>query len=115
MKEEKNEIAKECYILSKQLAGLEDKLKNDEKGLGYRSYVENYNEILNKGKELLKIDETILKSIEHLKPYNLDEEFYSMKKCYEIRADIPILREALLYFFVFHYPKEEKERIGFRM
>ncbi|MDP3024911.1 MAG: hypothetical protein Q8O10_05190 [candidate division Zixibacteria bacterium] len=117
MKEEEIiDVAKEAYLLSKQLGALEEGLKSKDRriSLGLRAYAENYNQILARAKQLLKYDEIILKSIQHLKSYDCPEGYQSETEFLEMGADVPILKEALYTFFEFHFPKKEKEKIGFQ-
>ncbi len=107
-------IAKEAYILSKQLSALENTLKDRKNIQGYGSYKENYNQILERANQLLKYDAIISKSIKHLKPYDYPEELSYETVFLEMRGDVVILKEALYTFFEFHFPKKEKEKIGFR-
>jgi len=107
-------IAKEAYILSKQLGALEEGLKERKNVSGYRSYAENYNKILARAKQLLQNDEIIFKSIQHLKPYDSSKNSGYAKEFIEMAGDVLILKEALYTFFEFHFPKKEKEKIGFR-
>lgn len=109
------EIAKEAYVLAQQIAGMEEAMNKNERAVaGYSSYASNYNVFLEKTKKILEIDQTILKTISHLKQYDPKEDTGYVTGFEEIKANLPILREALSSFFEFHFPKSEKEKIGFK-
>jgi ASC-1-like (ASCH) protein len=107
-------MAKEAYLLSKQLGALEEVVKNHRNVAGYRAQAENYNQILERAKQLLKHDEIIFNSIKHLKPYDSNKSSGYTKEFVEIGADAAVLKEALYTFFEFYFPKKEKEKIGFQ-
>jgi len=107
-------IAKEAYLLAKQLGALEEGLKDRKNAMGLEAYMKNYNLILSKAKRLLKNDEVILASINHLEPHDYPESYSYEQKFSEIGGDVPILKEALFTFYEFHFPKKEKDKIGFR-
>jgi hypothetical protein len=89
-------------------------MKNrDEAISGYLSHAKNFNSILNKAKKVLEVDPTILKTISHLNSYDPNNTSHKYKDFEGLKSDLAILKAALKSFFVFHFPKKEKERIGF--
>ena len=115
--EERNliESAKEAYVLAQQIAGMEEAMNKSEQAVaGYPSYASNYNALLEKTKKILEVDQTMLKTISHLKRYDPKQDRGYMGEFEEIKANLPILKEALHSFFEFHFPKSEKDKIGFK-
>jgi hypothetical protein len=109
------EIAKQAYVLAQQIIGIEEAMhKIDNAVAGYPSYANNYNAFLEKTKKILELDQTIFKTISHLKPYDPNLESGYIGEFEEIKANLPILKASLLSFFEFHFPKSEKEKIGFK-
>ena len=109
------EIAKEAYVLAKQIAGMEEAMNASKEAFrAYRSYAMNFNSILEKTKRILDSDKTILSTVTHLTPRDPDEETSYLKEFEGIKGDLALLKAALQSFFDFYFPKKEKERIGFR-
>jgi len=107
------EIGKEAYVLSEQIEGLEQVMKKREEAIsGYPSHAKNFNSILDKAKKILEADPTILKTISHLNSHDPNKE-YRYTDFEGLKSDLATLKGALKSFFAFHFPKKEKEKIGF--
>ena len=109
------EIAKEAYVLARQIDGIEEEMNRSGAQNGYSSFATSFNTILEKAKKVLHLDPTIFSTIEHLTPYkpdaiNMRERVFSF---HELKGSLPILKAALQSFFDFHFPNEEKKKIGF--
>ena len=115
MEEEKEiEFAREAYVLSRQIGELENTMSKSKSAVsGYPSYAKNFNTILERSKEILKGDEIIFRTIAQVTPYNPGKEFGYIVDFEGIKADLSVLKGALHSFFEFHFPKKEKEKMGF--
>jgi hypothetical protein len=108
------EIAKEAYVLSEQLAALQEAMeKTGSSFCGYPAFARTYSTHLSRAKEILKNDLTILRTIEHLTPYNPGKKQRYGSDFLQIKADLPILRSALRSFFDFNFPPKEKQGLCF--
>jgi len=108
-------IAKEAYVLAQQIAGMEEAMNRGKEAVsGYSSYAKNFNSILEKSRRILKLDKTILGTVKHLTPYDDNKRMGYLKDFEEIKGNLPILKAALQSFFDFHFPKKQKEKIGFK-
>jgi hypothetical protein len=106
-------IAKEAFVLSKQLEALHSAMIDaGEKWGGYRAFAETYNVHLARAKQILSLDSTIAKTIEHLLPYDPMKATGFGRDFEQIKADLPLLKAALTSFSIFHLPARER-RIGF--
>jgi len=107
------EIGKKAYVLSEQIGELEQAMKNREEAIsGYPSHAKTFNSVLDKAKKLLEVDPTILETIFHLSSHDPNKK-YGYKDFEGLKCDLATLKAALKSFFVFHFPKKEKGRIGF--
>jgi hypothetical protein len=107
------EIAKEAYVIANQIGGMEIVMRSKEALSGYPTYASNFNAFLKRTKEILQADQTILGTISHLEPYDPKKDHGYARAFEEIKANLPVSQGALRSFFEFHFPKSEKERIGF--
>lgn len=110
---EMQDIAKSAYVLCQQLISIEASMKDVTAVCAYSSYARHYNNILGEAQIILAHDKTIYKSVAFLSRYSELDDDDSGISFEKIKADIPILKAAVLSFFEFYFPKSEKERIGF--
>ena len=83
----------------------------------YPTVAKTYNIILSKAKELLSLDEIILKTIEHIKPYDEGDHLGhgNFKMIADLLTELSILNSALVSFIQIHMPYKEKQGIGFEI
>ena len=109
------ERAKEAFALASQIKQLEDVMNRGRSARhGYQAHARNFNAILEKAKPLLSIDETIGNCVAHLQSYDDKEESNYLSEFEQIKSDLAMLRGGLEAFFEFHFPRNEKEKMGFR-
>jgi len=115
MKEnEITKIAKEAYVLSEQLREMRESMDKDgDNYRGYVAYARTYSAHLARSKEILKLDPSILRTIDQLAPYDPAKQRGFSRDFYQMKTDVPVLLAALRSFFEFNFLKKEKEQMGF--
>jgi hypothetical protein len=105
------QLAKEAYVIADQLREMQKSM--DERKGAYHAYTRTYNRQLVRAKEILKLDPTIARTVEHLTSYDEHKESGWAHDQSQLHADLPILLSALRMFFEFNFPKQEKQKMGF--
>jgi hypothetical protein len=106
------ELAREAYVIHQQLAEMQ--ATYDKAPGGYHAFARTYNVHLARSKEILETDPAIGRSIAQLEPYDQEKQTGYASDSQQMRADIAILGSALRSFCEFHFPAQEKARIGFK-
>lgn len=106
-------LAKEAHLLACQLRALHEEMKAAGRNWGgYRAFATTYSTHLVRAQEILSNDPTIAQTVSHLRPHDPGARQFG-RDFEEIKADLPVLCAALESFFMFHFPPEERKKIGF--